>query len=371
MRQINHLFTKIFTLNITLLAEYLQQEHTVRQVQNLALLVGFDGFTDSIYHVVKSRKNAQEFECMTKMHEFSDRIIDAHAKSTNIELVLKEERLGGNGPILANALNSFGSKVSLIGAIGYPEVEPLFAALKDACQECVSIAPSGKTDAIEFNDGKILLGKHSCILTIDEKTIVDGVGKNRLIKMLEHSSILASTNWTMLFGTTALWNMLDQEILPNLKKKPEWMFVDLADPAKRSASDLIEALQTLTKLQKHLKVVLGLNVAESERIAKALNTNPDAQSICQKLSIEQVVIHAIQEAESATLNRSAKIPGPYVKKPLISTGGGDNFNAGYLLGLGLHLDLEECLYLATRTSGFYVEFAKSPSLSELSAYLKR
>lgn len=348
----------------------MMQQTSERQVKNLSFFVGFDGFTDSIYRTVKSRKSPTEYICMEHMHEFGERILQAGGKSTNIELVLQEERLGGNGPILAHALHCLGGQVSLVGALGYPAIEPLFTALASNCQECISIAPSGKTDALEFSDGKLLFGKHASILTLDDKTIVDRVGKERLVALLEQSTLFASANWTMLFGMTEFWKVLEAELLPRCKKKPEWMFVDLADPAKRLDKDILEAMNTLTKLQKQLKVVLGLNVAEAERIAQVMQCAPTAHDLCQTLTLEQVVIHARQEAFASSAEASASVTGPYVKKVSITTGGGDNFNAGYLLGCALNLDLESCLYLATYTSGYYVEHAKSPTLGELTDYLK-
>lgn len=353
------------------LATYLEQKSIQRQVKNLSFFIGFDGFTDHIYRVVKSRKSPSEYERMDHMQEFAERIMQAGGKSTNLELVLQEERLGGNGPILANSINHLGAQVSLVGALGYPKLEPLFEELSRSCKECISIAPSGITDAFEFNDGKLLLGKHTSILSLDEKTILDQIGKERLCRLLEQATIFASANWTMLFGMTAFWKLLEAQILPQCTQKPEWMFVDLADPAKRLDGDILDAMNTLTKLQKQLKVVLGLNVAEAERIAKVMKCQPSSHELCQALQIEQVVIHAIQEAEASDNKVSAKVTGPYVKKVRITTGGGDNFNAGYLLGCGLKLDLEPCLYLATYTSGYYVEHAKSPTLEELIGYLKQ
>lgn len=353
------------------LATFLTQKDLRRQVKDLSFFIGFDGFTDNIYKVVKSRKSPTEYECIDNMQAFAERIMQAGGKSTNFELVLQEERLGGNGPILAHAANCLGTQVSLVGALGYPTIEPLFKPLSESCKKCISIAPSGVTDAYEFSDGKLLLGKHTSILSLDEKTILDRVGKDRLIRELGQSTIFASANWTMLFGMTAFWKFLESEILPQCTQKPEWMFVDLADPAKRLDEDLKEALNTLTRLQNQLKVVLGLNVAEAERIAKVMKCIPSSHQLRQALQIEQVVIHAIQEAEASDKTTSANVTGPYVKHVRLTTGGGDNFNAGYLLGCGLKLDLESCLYLATYTSGFYVENARSPTLDELISYFKR
>ncbi len=300
------------------------------------------------------------------MKELSVRIQKAHGKSTNLELYYEESRLGGNGPIMAKALVTFGTKVSLIGALGLPKIDPLFLPLAKQCKACISISPPGHTDALEFADGKLLLGKHKSILSIDEKTILK---EPRFTKMVEEASLLAATNWTMLYGMTALWKQLGAKILPSLAKKPAWMFVDIADPAKRQDSDIKEALKVLSRLQKQLKVVLGLNVAEAERIGSVLHCRPSAQVICKKLKIEQVVIHAINDAESATCDQRAKVTGPKVSSIKITTGGGDNFNAGYTLGLLLGLSLQECLLLATHTSGYYVEYARSPTLTQLANYL--
>lgn len=344
--------------------KFLEQQTVKRQIEGLSFLVGFDGFIDSIYRVVKSRKSHQDVTYLTKMQELSDRLIQSHDKSTNFELVLQEMRLGGNGPILANALLSFGSSVSIIGALGTPEIEPLFLPLKERCKECISIAPSGKTDALEFQNGKILLGKHESLLTLDERAFIG----QKFVELLSQTTLFACVNWTMLYGMTALWKILEAEILPTLTQKPSWMFVDLADPAKRVDEDIKEALGLLSKLQNQLKVVLGLNVAESERVAQVLHCPARAQSICHALGIEQVVVHAIESAESSDGKESQIVKGPVVV-PTISTGGGDNFNAGYLLGCGLNLRLDECLLLATYTSGYYVKNGKSPTLSELIDFL--
>lgn len=344
--------------------KFLEQQSVKKQIEELTCLVGFDGFIDSIYRVVKCRKTASAVSYMTKMEEFSDRIIQSHDKSTNLELVLQETRLGGNGPILANALITLGTQVSIIGALGTPDIDPHFLPLQECAKNCISIAPSGKTDALEFTNGKILLGKHQSLLTLDEKAFIS----KKFIELLASSTLFASVNWTMLYGMTEAWKILEAEVLPTIPQKPSWMFVDLADPAKRTDDDIKEALETLGKLQNQIKVVLGLNVAEAERVAKVLHCPARAQAICHTLGLEQVVVHAIESAEASDGSSTKIVKGPVVT-PKITTGGGDNFNAGYLLGCGLNLRLEECLLLATYTSGYYVAKGKSPTMAELIGFL--
>src|ERR1019366_10680887 len=90
------------------------------------------------------------------------RFTAAAGKSTNVELVNQITKLGGNGPIMANALASFGIKVTYLGILGYPNLHPVFADFAKRA-EVHSIAEPGYTDALEFDDGKIMLGKHESL----------------------------------------------------------------------------------------------------------------------------------------------------------------------------------------------------------------
>ena len=63
------------------------------------------------------------------------------------------------------------------------------------------------------------------------------------------------------------------------------------------------------------------------------------------------------------------MPGPYTDRPLITTGAGDHFNAGFSQGEMLGLDPEACLALGVSTSGHYVRTALSPSLDDLENFL--
>jgi sugar/nucleoside kinase (ribokinase family) len=63
------------------------------------------------------------------------------------------------------------------------------------------------------------------------------------------------------------------------------------------------------------------------------------------------------------------VPGPYVEKPLITTGAGDHFNAGFATGQLLGLSPEGALALGVCTSGHYVRTAESPTFNDLETFL--
>jgi sugar/nucleoside kinase (ribokinase family) len=62
--------------------------------------------------------------------------------------------------------------------------------------------------------------------------------------------------------------------------------------------------------------------------------------------------------------------GPFTSKPLITTGAGDHFNAGFCLAKLLGLDNELSLLTGVTTSGFYVRTAKSPGVADLVEMLR-
>ena len=62
-------------------------------------------------------------------------------------------------------------------------------------------------------------------------------------------------------------------------------------------------------------------------------------------------------------------PGPYEPNPKLTTGAGDNFNAGFCFGQVLGLSTQLSLVLGTATSGYYVRNAKSPTLKDIITFL--
>src|SRR5882672_6639229 len=103
-----------------------QLDAAASQAPKLTAFVGLDGFVDEILHVVDKRENAEKFTRLPTITKFAERLAGAAGRSTNVELVCTLTKLGGNGPIMANALAAFGLKVTYLGNLGYPAVHPIF-----------------------------------------------------------------------------------------------------------------------------------------------------------------------------------------------------------------------------------------------------
>ena len=90
-------------------------------------------------------------------------------------MVVTLEKLGGNGPIMANAVAALGLPVTYIGCLGYPALHPVFEELASRA-EVLSVAGPGFTDALEFRDGKLLFGKHQTLTDVNWDRIRDVIG---------------------------------------------------------------------------------------------------------------------------------------------------------------------------------------------------
>jgi hypothetical protein len=317
---------------------------------------------------------------MPLITDFGGRITAAAGKSTNMELYPVMEKLGGNGPIMGNALIAAGVKTRYVGALGKPAIHPVFhdfAARTDA----VSICEPGFTDAIEFEDGKILLGVMASLDEINLESIIAAMGEGAFMDMISRADLISLVNWTMIPHMTGLFSDLLDRVLPILPPRDQRIFFfDLADPEKRSVGDLQTALRTISRFHPFGTVTLGLNLKEALQVAAALNfpeprTDKDglkalASRIRQELQIGTVVVHPTDAAACATRDDSWWVPGPFTSKPKITTGAGDHFNAGFVTGQLLKLSPTACLTMGVSFSGYYVRTAKSPGLNDVDGFLR-
>lgn len=349
------------------------------QPAKLKAFIGLDGFVDEILHVVDKRENAEKYSRLAGMDQWGARISAAAGKSTNIELVSQMTKLGGNGPIMANAMAAFGVRVSYLGILGYPNLHPVFADFAKRA-EVVSIAEPGYTDAVEFEDGKVMLGKHQSLRQMNWENIKSRYGQDKFTAKVAAADFVGFVNWTMLTYMNGIWEAIQKEVCPKLNGARKKLFIDLADPEKRTKEDILKALQLISAFEKYFDVILGLNQKEAVEVGTVLGLNTADQSeqglsrlgreILQRVPVNTLVIHPTAFALSVDKNGVSLVQGPFTAKPLITTGAGDHFNAGFCMGRLLGLNNEESLLCGVSTSGFYVRTAKSPAVTDLAELMR-
>ena len=345
----------------------------------LKMLLGPDGFVDEIIHVVDKRPNFETFIRLNTMKEFGERIIKAAGLSTNIELVIIQEKLGGNGTICANALIEYGVGVTYAGTVGQPDIHHIFTSMVERTVKTYSLGMPAFSEAVEFDDGKLILGKHSALKSLTWEKFKEGLGgPEGIAKIADEQDLIGIVNWTMVPYLSEIWEGMINEVFPLLEtKNPKpFAFFDLADPEKRTKEDIARAIGLIGQFEQKFRAILGLNEKELYEIAEVMGVDKKptlaqtSQDLYKKLGIYCLVVHPVSSALCVINDELFETEGPLCKKPVLTTGAGDNFNAGFILGMCLGLDPLSSLILGVSTSGFYVRNAKSPTYEDAIQFAK-
>lgn len=352
-----------------------------KDASGIRAVIGFDGFVDEVVHVVDKRIDPLNFTRVATLTQYGRRIAATSGLSSNVEIVTLSKKLGGNGPILANALIGMGARMSYIGALGYPDTHPVFHDMIMRCESVYSVSNPGSTDAMEFEDGKIIRSKLSAFLELTFEAVKKRTGLETLASLIDECSLIGFENWSLTPYSEHIWKGIYDEALPLMKSeaKGKILFFDLADPASRPVEDLRKALETISLFGERFDVILGFNLSEAVQVANAFGGNFDcldydlqsiAEHIKRHVSVGTLVIHPLKEACCLSDKSFTVRTGPYCAKPVLTTGAGDNFNAGFLLGLCLGAGHMRALLLGMAASGFYVRNARSASLEEIISFIK-
>lgn len=350
---------------------------------NLNMIIGLDGFVDEIIHVVDKRQDFQNYTRLATIADFGDRVSKAAGLSANFELVSVQTKLGGNGPILSNALLEYGVSLTYVGSLGKPAVHPIFQPMVDKAKAVHSLCDAGHTDALEFEDGKLMMGKHSSLKEITWDLCKQALGGAQgIANMIAESHLFGMENWTMLPYMSQIWEGIIEEVfplLPDTDEKP-LAFFDLADPAKRTKEDIRHAMNLISKFETKFRTILGLNENEAYEIAEVMGVAPKegdnklrdtVMETYEKLGIYCLVVHPVRSACCVIGGEYYHTDGPFCPKPKLTTGAGDNFNAGFCLGQSLGLDPLASITLGVCTSGFYVRNAHSPSFDQVVEFAEK
>lgn len=341
-----------------------------------AIFIGLDGFIDRIIRVVDKRFDNSHCSYVPTLSEYGRRISDASGLSLNVEIVSEKSQLGGNGPIMAQACARLGAEVTCLGAFGVPDLVQEFEPLaKEAT--LLSVTEPARTDAWEFDDGKIIASQLSPLNKLTWDTILAHVSETELCHIFSQSDLIALNNWTMIPAMTEIWAEMRKRIFQFLTQRERILFFDLADPSKRMKQDLLSALLSINEFAPFGKVLLSCNKREILQIAEVLECDTEngnllrlAKSVCMRLGIWAVAIHTLTGSCMAGEEMEAEAEGFYTEKPLISVGGGDHFNAGLAWSLLRGFPWDKSLLMGSAVSGYYVRTGMSPTTRDIESFLE-
>lgn len=348
---------------------------------NFRALIGFDGYVDKIQKVVQYKGGTGNvyFDSIAGL---AAQIESLAGKSGQIELVTHETKIGGNAPIMANAMGALGVRNWCYGTLS----DPVFDQMHPN-SERVSLGPPAETNALEFGDGKVILSEVSVFERLRWSALVAQVGLDTLRQQFTESRLMAFVDWANLPHGNELWrSFLDEVVVPRgASATDKLFFFDLCDPTKRSADDIRQALSIVAAYGPFGNTVLGMNENEARRIYLALQGHSPADTIRltdtpdllrvglfirEQTGIPTVLIHPTDRCLVASESGVQEWPGRLVPQPKVLTGGGDNLNAGFCFALLNGFDTNEAMMLGMATSGAYIQNGYSPDPADLQAYLR-
>jgi len=336
--------------------------------------VGFDGFIDIISKPILSTDGEKQY--FKTISSFGEFISSKAALSCCIEMDTLVKKFGGNMPNYASSLSALGVHCDCIGAFGYPEVNDIFLTMGENIA-ITSIAEAGTCNALEFDDGKVMLADNSEINLLDFTLLLERVGKERLVKWIESNDAFGLFCWSELPGMTSVWRDFLAEIFPRVKfQDRKLMVIDISDCSRRSAAEIREMCDLMKAFGKYFTVVFSLNLNECMLVSSALGKEEsitDAEEagriIYQAIGPQALVLHLLDGVMLFEGDDILFLPTKRVASPKISTGGGDNFNAGLTLALLNGMAYGESVAVANAVSSFYVANGRSASFDELLSYI--
>jgi len=192
--------------------------------------------------------------------------------------------------------------VNCIGALGYPQMHPVFSKFSSNCR-LYSFAEPGTSTAIEFNDGKIMLYQMGPQNNMGWDKIKEIIGIDTLVELYKESDLLCLVNWSEIDASADIWKGLLKDVLPKLtiQREKKLALFDLSDCSKRSNEAIEEAFDLLEEFAQHTKLILSLNKNEAQWIYRVMYKNSEKDleelgiKIFDKLKPEILLLHSSKQ----------------------------------------------------------------------------
>jgi len=338
-------------------------------------ICGFDGFIDTFITMKQP----------STMAGFGPKVAAAAGIAASYEVEHKGDKFGGNGPLIAAALSDIFSNeidITYIGAMGEEQVLPIYEeALGGKIRQLYTLATPAHSDCLEFEDGKVMLCDMRSCGEITWKRLIEKVGLETLSETVKQSRFIAAVNWGKLPHVGEIWKNLAQLLADSgVPAKQVVFFMDLAEFEQRPMEDRKKLLDLLPAVTTQCHTMLSFNLKEAWQMAESFDGDfhgrKDPAAVAElaiflkdRIEVDRIIIHPNDGAACASAEGCAYVPGPYCKKPLISTGAGDNFGAGCVAAYLEGFDNLGIALAGNCASGHFVRSGRSASFDDMATLL--
>ncbi|MDS0279805.1 PfkB family carbohydrate kinase [Halomicroarcula sp. S1AR25-4] len=331
------------------------------------VVFGFDGYVDTVRQV-RTDIDGETTEPLESLAALRDRIGDAVAADSSLALDWHDRgrRAGGHVCHLARAWDRLEYDPTLLGMLGKPQL-PLFDD-EFGHLETHSLGEPGYTDAMEFEDGKLMLNEEGDIRQFDWETLTSTLGRETLVDAIDGTELFGIGYWAMAPRLPSVFDGLRDDVWPSLTDPPGHVLLDPADIRKLNG-DTVEAMVEATeRLDDVATVTLSANRAETRALADALGrsqTDDPTRAVFDAVDVSRVVTHGVYESRSFTASDTASVAVSPVADPEMTTSAGDHFNAGLSFGLVGGFDDAEALVVGNALARQFVVTGTTPTYGDL------
>lgn len=313
-------------------------------------VIGFDGYRDILCRPVKEYRGKTPV-FWEKMGDFASYI--GQGKNADIQLVQTCVKYGGNGPILSGALASLGIETVCIGMLD--GCEDVLKGLRTKA-ECYSIGKCNQCTAVEFDDGKIMLGTLES-MDIDWTSFSEKMPEEKLCEIMKGSNLFGIVNWSAFLNINDIIEEMEKIVFSDWNGK--YIFFDLADFSARECSDIRRFMQIIKRLGYKYTIILGLNEKElvllEEKYYEAKSPKDTiGMRLAKEIPQSMIIVHGKSGAVCYQKGMKIESPSSRIDNPRFLTGAGDHFNAGICYGILNELEIEEVLEWGNRVAYHYI-----------------
>lgn len=338
-------------------------------------LCGFDGFIDTFVRL----------QSPPSMAEFGPKVAAAAGVAASYPARHLGDKFGGNGPLFAAALNDIYAgniDVTYIGALGHPEVLPIFqAALGAKTRKLHTLGRAAQTTCLEYTDGKVMLNDMSACAEVTWERLLQCVGSNVLDDELKSARFISAVNWGKLPHAGVIWSNLAARLASlSVAAKKVLYFMDLAEFETRPCADREELLGRLGPITRQCETILSFNLKEAWQMAEVFGGSyqgrKDAATVVEltaflrsQIAVDRVIVRPNDGAACSSAQGTVYVPGPYCADPLISTGAGDNFGAGCVAAALRGADDTGIVLAGNCASGHFIRSGRSATFADMGRLL--
>ncbi|MFC7021201.1 MULTISPECIES: PfkB family carbohydrate kinase [Haloarcula] len=348
------------------------QDHLPAEPSGGDVVFGFDGYVDNVRQA-GTNAGASESERITTLSEFGEQIVTSAAADSSLAISWERhgQRTGGHVSHLSRAYDTLGFDPTLVGMCGDP-VRDLFAAEFADCT-IYSLGDPGITDAIEFDDGKLMLMESGGAATLDWATITDRVGVDTLIEELDGAKLLGVGYWAVIPELPGILDGLREQVFPALSAPPEHVLLDPANIREIDHAVLESIVAATRRLASDVEVTVSANRYETKELASVLGAHDgeellaDARVAFDSLSVDRFVGHSVSESVVVSDDGTTSVQVTPVESPALTTSAGDHFNAGLSLGLVEGLPEDAAVVMGNALAREFVRTGETPTYDDVAA----